>query len=131
MTEKEIINLSLDNLSLENILDKPIRTFTEKRNNIDVEKNLEYVEAIIYLKTDDKFIYAKESFDLNMSNSFIFIILSFISSFILYRVREAYSKFDFSAEVRNIKNNHKLEDLEVLKKKLEIRKNNYNRVTGK
>ena len=131
LKEEDIINLLNDPLYLESILGSPIMTFTEKRNSINELDNKEYVEAIMYSVVDDKIIYTKESVDFNLVISLIYILLSIISSAITFKIRERYSDFSIFDEIDDINNKYKKQDLEVLIKKLEIRKDNYNRLSEK
>ena len=131
LKEEDIINLLNDPLYLESILGSPIMTFTEKRNSINELDNKEYVEAIMYSVVDDKIIYTKESVDFNLVISLIYILLSIISSAITFKIRECYSDFSIFDEIDDINNKYKKQDLEVLIKKLEIRKDNYNRLSEK
>ena len=82
-----------------------------------------------HLKFDDDFIMVKESSSDNMSLTFLWILVTVLAEIIISVWRMECSCFDYKYCIRKIKEKHPKIDVEELTKKLEIKKNNYDRLT--
>ena len=76
---------------------------------------------------NDYIEYKKNIFK-NISCSIIYIFFASFCEFIPFYLRSNYSKFDFMKSVNKINEKYKTKDINVLIKKLEIKKNNYDRM---
>lgn len=115
--------------SLEELLGKPYLERTEIKNNLTENQinQTEYLEGLIYSKSENAYIIVKESMDDELSTIFRFILLSAVGFGVTLFYRSKYSDFDCC--VSKIKENYPMIDVKKLKKILEIRKENYERLT--
>lgn len=116
--------------SLEDLFGKPSVSKREYKNKLDLpeEKNVDFLQAITYNKDMDDFIVVKESAEDNFWVSVIYILVTCIGEIISLAIRENISSFDFDDCVYNIKQKYNKVDVETLVKKLEIKRDNYNRL---
>lgn len=117
--------------SLEELLGKPYVEKTETKNNLsDKQINQSaYLEGLLYSESENDYIIVKESMDDEVTTILGFILLSAIGLGATFFYRIEYSNFDFDYCVSKIKENHPMIDIKKLKKTLEIRKENYERLT--
>ncbi len=132
ITEETIMKLVNGNNidSLEEILGEPILRKTETKNNLTDEElsGDSYLQAIMYSESENEYVMVRESVDDNVGFTLLCIILTFFAELITALVRSSTS-FDFGDCVSEIKRNHPAIDVEELTKKLEIKRDNYNRLT--
>lgn len=132
LTEEEIERIiNEEDLSLRAVLGAPISHKVEKKNNLTKEEinQEEFIRAIIYNKDDEVFIVEKESSKDNNLTTILFILLSAVSGFIYYSTscnRKAEEKR--SAAIHDLEEKYEEIDIYSLKRKLEIRKETYERL---
>lgn len=131
ITEETIMNLIENNSisSLNEVFGQPILTQIESRNNLTDEEicSLGHLKGIWHSKDSEDFIIADEPVDENIALTLLCFLLMFISEFIAVLYRDN-SIFDYKESLENIKENYTKVDVELLIKKLEIKKDNYNRL---
>ena len=135
LTEEDLINiLTKENLELSDILGEPISKKIETKNNI-LEEELEekdYLQAVIYSKSDNDYILYKETVSINVVVTFLYLLLTFLLEGIPFSIRDAgLSKFNYKMCVEYIKDNYPSVDVQELTKKLEIKRRNYDRLIRK
>lgn len=131
-TYEDIIELfGQENLKLEDILGNADSTIRETKNNI-TEEELQAescIKAIIYSKDENDYIVHKETVGENVLLSVVYVLLTLLCEIIPLKIRSDVSSFDFEYCVDRIKEKYPLVDIDELTKKLEIKRNNYNRLT--
>ena len=120
----KIIN-NKDITSLEEILGKPEVKKETKNNLTEEEINSEpFLQAVIYGTVDDDYIIVKETSVDNTPE----IILYFLVVLLCIACITTLRKFNYKDRLEDIKEKYPLIDLDELKKKLEIRYANYDRL---
>jgi len=121
-----------DNLSLQDILGKPISKKTELKNNLTEEelKRKSFVQYITYSKDGHNYILEEESIVDNIGWTICYLTLLIFSEFLIFSYRKIHSKFDYEQILLDIKEKYPYVNVEVLKKKIKIKKKNYERLTG-
>lgn len=121
---------SKENVTINDIFGEPISSVKETKNNLTEEELMEeeYMEATIYKKDTNEYIKVKESFDDNFAVSAIYILVTAFFEFGVAFYRCDFSKFDYSEAVHDIKQKYKKVDVKKLRKQLEIKKENYDRL---
>ena len=117
--------------SLEEIFGDPISQKTEAKNHLtkeELEAN-SYLQVVMYSELEDQYIMVKESIVQEVD----FVLIDLFTIMVLWVLIASWrevKKTDFSKCIEKIKNEYQmLLDEEMLIKKLEIKKNNYNRLT--
>lgn len=131
ITEEEILELfDKENLQLTDIFGEPTSKIKETNNNLTEEEinEKDYLQAIIYNKDIDDFIIHKESMDENIAETVLYVLLTALAEVLPWFIRRDFSNFDFANCVDDIKRKYKSVDIDELTKKLEIRRDNYNRL---
>lgn len=115
---------------LEKYLDDSNYYETEIKNDLNIQElnSKNFIKAIVYDKDKNDYIEYKKNIFKNISCSIIYIFFASFCEFIPFYLRSNYSKFDFMKSVNKINEKYKTKDIDVLIKKLEIKKNNYNRM---
>ncbi len=132
LTEEEIQNLFYkENLNLSDVLGEPISIKKETKNNVTEEElqQKDYLQAIIYIEDENDYIFRKETVAENIASTFIYVLMTLSAEIIVVSIREKKSSFKFGACVNEIKRQHQDVSTEELVKRLEIKRNNYNRLT--
>lgn len=134
ITNEEVEKLinSNDTASLEDIFGKEVSSSTEKRNNLTEEEiNRDpYLEALIYSESDNEFIVVKESVADNIGWTAVCLILAVAAEILPLGYRVEISSFDYEESLRRIKeSSNSINNTRELKKRLEIKKSNYKRLT--
>ncbi len=130
-TYDELVNLlHKENLSLEDVFGESTSTIKETKNNLsDDEINEEaFMQAVIYNKDKEDYIIGKETMSENISFSALCVVLTVIAELIPAYIRDEFSSFSFAECVENIKEKYQSVDSKDLTRKLEIRRDNYNRM---
>ena len=127
------IVLNNDYNSLEELLSDPPLVKTEKSNSInETEKNQKpYVLAKIYSEDDTDYTYIKESGKDNLPQILFYTLSIVFSEYICLKWRQSDYGLDIVEAISNINKKHKNIDVDELKRKLLIKKNNYDRLKGK
>ena len=129
---EDILNKVLNEkfISLDEVLGEPMSSKVEKKNNLTHEEiNADsYIQAIIYKTINDDYIIVKEPVVDNIGITAIWIILTVLLESIPYQWRKTESSFYYLDYISEIKAKHPTIDVKVLKRKLEIKKENYNRL---
>ena len=115
---------------LEKYLDDSNYYETEIKNDLNFQElnSKNFIKAIVYDKDKNDYIEYKKNIFKNISCSIIYIFFASFCEFIPFYLRSNYSKFDFMKSVNKINEKYKTKDINVLIKKLEIKKNNYDRM---
>ena len=116
--------------SLEDVLGKPKYTKTQIQNNLtDEEISKEaYLEAVIYSSSSDDFIIVKESIANNLYITIIWFIVTILAELIPLNIGSKCSSFSFEDYYYSLVAKYQPQDAQSLIKKLEIKKDNYNRL---
>lgn len=133
MTEEVIAKIVNGNevSSLEELFGKPDSSYVEKKNNLTEEELNENatLKAIIYLEDINDYAMVRETISDNIGCSVLYLVCGAFTSLMICMVRGSYSSFNYADCVNNIKERYTKLDVETLKKKLEIKKSNYERLT--
>lgn len=115
---------------LEKYLDDSNYYETKIKNDLNFQElnSKNFIKAIVYDKDKNDYIEYKKNIFKNISCSIIYIFFASFCEFIPFYLRSNYSKFDFMKSVNKINEKYKTKDIDVLIKKLEIKKNNYDRM---
>lgn len=115
---------------LEKYLDGSNYYEKEIKNDLNIQElnSKNFIKAIVYDKDKNDYIEYKKNIFKNISCSIIYIFFASFCEFISFYLRSNYSKFDFMKSVNKINEKYKTKDINVLIKKLEIKKNNYDRM---
>ena len=131
ITDEKVLSLfEKDNLTIEDIFGNKVSSVKETKNNLTEEELMqgEYLEATIYNKDEDDYIIVKESIDDNIAVSVVYILITLLCEIIPLFYRLESSKFDYDDAVYKIREKYSKVDVEKVKKLLEIKRDNYNRL---
>ena len=132
ITEEDILNiLQKEELKLSDIFGDPISKKKETKNKISDEelaKNA-YFQAVIYSEDENDYIICQETAEENIGTTILYIFMTFFLELIPLFIRSDISKFNFDECVSEIKAKYQQINVEDLKRKLEIKMENYNRLT--
>ena len=138
----EIDNIKLDDIKkyltltkedLKEILDYPLfqtTEYTDKITNQELTSTPE-IKAITFREDKKDYILKKESIIENIFVSIIYIFILTAAEFGVLLYRGIYSKFNYKERIARIKDLYPYIDKEKTIKKLEIRRQNYDRLTRK
>lgn len=125
----KVIN-DVDILSLDEMFGKPKSSVETKNNLTDEELETKpHLQAVMYSKSDDDFIVVKESILANVSITVLWILITIIVEVLPLYYRDEISSFDYYHSIKRIKEKYPQVNVEELKKKMQIKMNNYNRLT--
>lgn len=130
-TYEDIIKLfEQENINLDDILGEVISNIKETKNNLTIEELQEesFVKAVIYNEDKNNYIMQKQTVSENIVMSAAYVILTGLSELIPLFVRTELSNFNFFSCVEEIKRKSQLLDIDYLTKKLELKRDNYNRM---
>ena len=131
ITEEDIIKIITKNdIDLKGVLWEPISTQKEFRDNISLDEleQREYLEAIIYYEDKNEYIVMKEDGPENLAFSFCYIALTFICSIGIKGFRKVVTHFYLTDCIYKIKKKYPLAETSGVKKLLEIKRSNYERL---
>mgnify|MGYP001139678404 CR=1 FL=1 len=119
-----------ENINLEDVLGEPSSNIKETRNNLTNEELQEesFVKAVIYNKDENDYIMHKETVGENILFSVLYVLITGLCELAPLYWRSKHSNFDFADCVEKIKRKHQSLDIDSLTKKLELKKDNYNRL---
>lgn len=120
-----------DITSLDEILGDAISSKKQTRNNLtkeEIEKE-PYLQAVIYSEIDDDYIVVKETIEQNMGWTILWFLLTTLIEFFPVYLQQEIVSFDYGQSIQNINKKYPLIEKETLMKKLEIKRDNYNRLT--
>ena len=115
--------------SLEEIFGKPNDEMIEIGNNISLEEmsSPASLEAVVYYADKDTVKVYKETIGENIYTSLIYIVFSMVTELPAIAFRNN-NHFNFSDRIDNINNSLPLSNVEELRKKLEIKEENQERI---
>ena len=122
---------NIDNISLDNLLGGNFSYKVEKRNRIN-KHELEaepFLEAVIYDKDKNDYIIAKEDVSENIALTFVWLVLTYFSMKGIDFIREKKTSFSYYELMRKVKDQYPLVSEEELSQRLEVKMNNYKRLT--
>lgn len=131
ITDETVLQLfDKDNLTISDIFGNKVSSVKETKNNLTEEELMqeEYLEATIYKKDENDYIIVKESIDDNIVMSLLYFSITLFCEIIPVIYRGECSKFDYNDAVYKIKDKYSKVDVEKVKKLLEIKRDNYNRL---
>lgn len=131
ITEEDILKLfEKEDFKLSDIFGEPITNKKETSNNIKIneEENKDYLQAIIYIKDKNDYIIKKESVDDNVTASIIYSLITLILGLII-SLKMSDSNYNLGGRLYDVDRNYPFIDKDEIIKKLEIKKNNYERLT--
>lgn len=119
-----------EDLKLEDVLGKPNSNIKETKNNLTEDEIQEksIIKAVIYNEDKNDYIVHKETVEENICSSALYVIIAGLCEFLPSYWRRKHSNFDFADCVKEIKRKHQSLDIDTLTKKLELKKDNYNRL---
>lgn len=119
-----------EDLKLEDVLGEPSSNIKETKNNLTEDEIQEksIIKAIIYNKDENNYIMHKETVGENIGLSVLYLIVTIFAELAPLYYRSEFSSFDFSDCVDEIKRSHQPLDIDTITKKLELKKDNYNRL---
>ncbi len=133
--EKIIELIKKEDLNFEDIFGQPCSNITETKNNLTEDEFQEkpYIKAVLYNKDKNDYIIHQETVEENIFLSFGYLVLVFTAGYIIYNfkkdhienpIEEHYLSF-----IDNFKRTYGPLDIEDLTQKLELKKNEYNKLT--
>ena len=122
--------LENNNKELQDILGEPITRNTEIQKNIPQEElnKKEYIQILIYSEDTKDYIIYEETLSENLKVTLMYIILTSLGELITFGIRKQISDFNYSNCIEEIKRKNQLLNLDTITKKLELKKENYNRL---
>ena len=131
LTDDEIKNLFNDKHLYEKFYNIGLRS-QQITNDVSLEQLSKGSYIEIKLGTIDKkdYVYEKECSERNLLITLIYIALTGITSELFYNFRKNKFNYYFKSNINNIKRDYqnRSDSVESLKKKLELKKENYNRL---
>ena len=128
ITKEEVLKIfDNQNVSLDEIFGAPISN--EQEVSDSVEKNQELLQAVIFEENMDDFIYGQETWVENGLITIVYLIITGFGGLCFYYFKDKHSNVYFWKQISDIKEKYRFIDQNALVKKLEIRKNNYDRLT--
>lgn len=129
---EEVLKLfEKEDLKLEDVLGEPDSNIKETKNNL-TEKELQagpFIKAVVYREDTKDYIMQRETVGENIESSVLYIILTLICELAPLYFRHEHSSFDFLDCIEVIKREHQSLDIETMRKKLELKRENYDRMT--
>ena len=121
-----------DITSLDEIFGRPTSSKIETKNNLTKEEldSKEYLQAVIYSISDDDFIIIREDAETNLYSTIAWIASTLFLGFGVSLFSTATPFFDYKYYIERINEKYPLVDADELRKKLEIKQSNYNRLKG-
>ena len=133
LSERRVLELIEKNniKKIEDIFGTPLINRTETREFINNDELLQesYLEAQLYNKDKNNFIIVKEGLGENIEETTIWFLIQCFVYLIISTWRDTFSNFDFKKSLEKIEEENQKVDVESLKKILELKKDNYNRLT--
>lgn len=126
----ELIDGNLEDLY--NFLGEPTNIGKETKVNLSLDEinSNELIEAVVYLKDENNYIVIKESSSSNVGYTMLWLLFLMFTKSIASSIRK-YSKYDYAKSIEEIKSNTNPVDIDELKRKLIIKKDNYERLMRK
>lgn len=113
----------------EELFGNPIINKMEIKNNI-LEKDAQmgsYIQARFYSEDDDDYIWVNESINNNIMETIVWMIIYYICVKFIRIVRYCFP-FEYDKKIKEIEKKYSCKEKSDLKKQLEIRTDNYNRL---
>lgn len=126
ITYGEVVEF-LANNSLDKTLGDYVISYEEVVSNKAYTTSESYVEAVIYIEDKNNYILEKESVNSNYVSVSSYVICLLLTQLIPISYRSR-SSFSFSESVDDIKAQYKPLSVEHIRKKIKIKKDNYNRL---
>lgn len=131
LNEEEIERFVMENdVSLNTVLGEPILTKIERKNNVtEDELNKEgYIRAIIYNENLEEYAYIEESSKTNNEATLLWILLNAILNGGCYIYSDFRGRDKRREQINNLEEKYAPLDVDNLTRRLEIRKDTYNRL---
>ena len=128
---EDILKLfDMENLEMEDVFGSPVSIIVEKENNLTDEllKKKPYIKAIIYNESKDDYIEREETVGENILVSATYVLLTLINCMAISKIREECFAFDLYDSIEKIKEEYSNINIDELQTKLEIKRDNYNRL---
>lgn len=113
--------------SLEEIFGNPISIAVENKTNLteeELEKN-SYLKGIVYTKNTNDFIVVNESDVDNFTHTLLWLFITGLINTLTFYGRKYFSSFSYLEAMKKIEDNYQNLNVEELKRKLEIKVDNY------
>lgn len=119
-----------EDLKLEDVLGEPSSNIKETKNNLTEDEIQEesIIKAVIYKEDEDDYIIHKETVGENIGLSVLYLLVAALAELAPLWFRSEVSSFDFSDCVDEIKRKHQPLDIDTITKKLELKRDNYDRL---
>lgn len=119
-----------EDLKLEDVLGEPSSNIKETKNNLTENEIQEesIIKAVMYNEDKNDYIIHKETVGENIVLSILYLLVTILVELVPLFYRSEHSSFDFSDCVDKIKRKYQLLDIDTLTKKLELKRDNYNRL---
>jgi hypothetical protein len=131
-TYEDLIDIfEYSDLKLKYTLGQPTSNIKETKNNITEEEldKQTYLKAIIYEEDNDNYIITDESFKKGFLKALGFGSLLGCINLTISAIRKKVSSFNFIESINQIEEENRPIDINALNKKLELKKENYDRLT--
>lgn len=129
-TYEELVKIiDQENPKIEDVIGNPVSEIIETKNHLTEEELQEesFMKVVLYDEDKNDYIIIKQTVGENFCLSLLYLLIVGIGEVISLAWRDS-SSFDFKACVEEIKRKHQLLEKDILIKKLEIKKENYNRL---
>ena len=117
-----------NDFSIKEILGEPKTRRVENRTSLSDENNSESLKAIIYSVDEDKFILKEQSADENVKETVLWLLFTL---FFEYLVKLFDGRTPIGKKIKMVVSKYQGEDLVLTYKKLQLKRENYNRLVGK
>ncbi len=131
-TYEEMVELlQQENVNLEEILgeseEEPIEEIKKTLTEEELQEEA-FIKAVVYSEDEDDYIICREDISLNIAETILYVVITAIGEYIAIKTRKKFSSFNFSECVDHIREQNPLTDNESVAKKLELKRENYNRM---
>ena len=128
--KKALSWLEEDNILLDEILGEPMEVMWEKKEELTREElsQDEYIKIVLYKRDKKDSIIVKEYFGENILWSLLDILLTGMSFVLIKNVQEDVFDYKLKEKIEEVLRSYTFKDGTLLRKRLEIRKENYDRL---
>lgn len=119
--------------SLDDIFGNPIVSKVETKDKLSDEElsSKPSLKIRMYLEDEEDFIYVEQTMNKNILETLIYLLVTILIELIIINVSISSDSYrNYKEDIENIKKKYKIEDIDELLKKIEIRESNYNRLTN-
>ena len=130
LTENDVEDvISGKKSDIKSIFGNPVSSKKEIKNNVSTEELEQdsYIKVIMYFENKNEYIMRTETFVENFGASTVFVMIASLFS-IIPATYQSSKNYNFISDLKCIKENYSSIDIKEVKKKLKIKKENYERL---